>query len=58
MLRFFRRKSGPPAASDVASRAFIFKSLIAAGMAVPPPEMYEAMSTWLTTEDKPSFRTI
>src|SRR5262245_49844517 len=47
MLRFFRKRSGPPSASDVASRAIVFKSQIVTAMAIPPPEMFEHISTWL-----------
>ena len=55
MLRFFRKKSGSPSASDVASRAFILKSQIVTAFAIPPPEMFEQMSTWLSSADREQF---
>ncbi len=51
MLRFFRRKSGPPSASDVASRALILKWQIVTGLTVPPAEALDPLSTsWSPAE--------
>ena len=51
MLRFFRKKSGPPSPSDVASRTLILKSQIVAGMAIPPPEMLQhLLASWSSAD--------
>ncbi len=55
MLRFFKKKAGPPVASEVASRAFILKAQIVTGMAIPPPEIFEQMSQRLTADDRQQF---
>ena len=51
MLRFFKKKAGPPVAADVASRAFILKAQIATCLAIPPPEI----TSWLTSDDRQQF---
>ena len=55
MLRFFRKKSGPPSASDAASRTLILKSQIVIGMAIPPPEMLQDMLASWSSADREQF---
>lgn len=55
MLRFFRKKSGSPSASDVVSRALILKSQIVTRMAIPPPEMLQSLLTSWSSSDREQF---
>jgi hypothetical protein len=55
MLRFFRKKSGPPSPSDVASRTLILKSQIVTGMASPPPEMLQHLFASWSPADREQF---
>lgn len=55
MLRFFPKKSGPPSASDVASRALILKFQIVTAMATPPPEMLQPLLKSWSSADRAQF---
>jgi predicted Fe-S protein YdhL (DUF1289 family) len=55
MLRFFRRKSGPPSAADAVSRAFILNAQIVTGMGIAPAETFEQMWSRLSSGDRQQF---
>jgi hypothetical protein len=52
MLRFFRKKSGPPSPSDVMSRAVVLQCQIVLGMTIPPPELIADVMTEWSPEDR------